>query len=504
MKKFSFRFRKGTNFNDVDGIQAEADLAGELKRLAGTISAAPEYKLDLERQILRAGQFIESTQTQQSRSWTQSLKHASWWAVIAVAMVGLIAIGILSIPSLRATAQSLLSYWIKSDQDTQVLLPTVEVPALEPTRIPGIVAEVETAMEASRQGTELLPQEEYTLKLPTRLPKGYSIKKIEPGPLGNAWINLSNSGKGVMLTLVIRPAAQVEGTIIGPEDKVTRVLIGELAGEYVRGGWGSGYSVASQVKPEAVKNQVWIDDAMVHKFRWTDGNLNYMLVYMGERQPGSPRYLGMNDLATIAASMEPIVAGSKQAVTTFEPDNGAGESEIAAIQDLEILRKLVGFHVPQSQAIPDHYVFSGGEVPFAPGIVFMKYTCNDDDPDMAKYGDFGIHVQIQRMSETQFEKEMGSYLPYEIGSSALVELVTINGVSGEYLKGEWSMNSAQETGTPSPDRRTWNNEIDYHRLYWYADGFLYRISTMGVILENYQGTCKLTRDDLVRFAEGLQ
>lgn len=503
MKLFSFHSRKESQQEETEGL-TEGNLAVELKRLAGTITAAPEYKVNLERQIISKAQLLEPRQTLKDRSWIASLSPSYRMAVIVFAMITIVAIGILGSPSLRAAAQSLLSFWIKSDQNTQVLLPTAEVPVLEPTRIPGIVAEVETAMEATREGTGIDPLEKYTLKLPTRLPKGYSIKNIEPGPAGNAWVDLSNPSQGVLLTLVIRPADEVEGTIIGPENKVTNLVIGELSGEYVRGGWGSGYSVASQMKPEDIENQVWIDDAMVHKFRWNDGNLNYMLVYMGERQPGSPRYLGMNDMATIAASMEPVADGSKPALTTFEPDNGAGESEIAAIQDLEILRQLVGFHIPQSDAIPDHYVFSGGEVPFAPGIVFMKYTCKDDDPEMAKYGDFGIHVQINRMSETQYEKEMGNYMPYEIGSSALIEPVSINGISGEYLKGEWSMSTALENGTAGPQKRTWNNDIDYHRLHWYADGFLYRISTMGVMLENYQGLCKITKDALVLFAKGLK
>jgi hypothetical protein len=39
---------------------------------------------------------------------------------------------------------------------------------------------------------------------------------------------------------------------------------------------------------------------------------------------------------------------------------------------------------------------------------------------------------------------------------------------------------------------------------WYKDGVLYSLSNYLAIQPDYQGSCALTKEDLIKFVEGLQ
>jgi hypothetical protein len=480
----------------------EQQFAGKLYKLAQGIRPEQEFVNRLEAQIIgasqsnddRLGKALEASSDKKNRPRLYTL------AAIGFAVLAIVVVSFLTIPSLRAAAQKALGFWIKTE-DVQIVPPTPVMTTVSPQEIPAIVATIEQEMEVTQQATPKPTQEKYVIKLPTRLPEGYGIHDIEMGQRGNAWILLSEQSGTSMLTLQIQPLSQVEGTVIGPDDKVVKVQIGDLIGEYVRGGWALNHSISGQIKPAQAENLVWVDDTSVHKLRWNDGNLNYYLLSAGDRHPGDQDYLGMNDLVAIAASMKPLNESdaSHQDVETFIPDHGAGETDLGNIMDFRQLEALAGFDIPEATVIPQNYAFAGGEVSSIAPFVSLMYTCNADTSEEYSGNYFAFELELSKMSEEELAWNMEQFGQEEVGESAIIESIMINGVTAEYVKGFW----VYGTGTTGNEKK-WDNNINYQTLRWYKDGFLYNVKTTGMIVPDYHGPCLTTKEDFIAFAESLK
>jgi hypothetical protein len=173
------------------------------------------------------------------------------------------------------------------------------------------------------------------------------------------------------------------------------------------------------------------------------------------------------------------------------------EEYIGYVKDFRQLEALAGFDIPEPSVIPENYRYIGGEVVMVAPFVDLQYEC--DDPENYPNGSFGFTFEISKISEKELEWEMEHFGQEEIGESASIETVTINGVTAEYVKGYWNYG----TGESSNEKR-WDNNIHYHVLKWYKEGFLYTFRTIGLIAGNYTGSCMLTKEDLVEFAESLK
>lgn len=477
----------------------EEQFMGKLLKFAEEIKPEQAFVNQLEMQIIGASQRRNDRKVMMSYTVDSKPKQPRLFAIVAagIAVLVLIVVSFLTVPSLKAAASEALGFWIKT-KDIQTISTPIGIPTVKLEQVPVILGTIEQVMEATQKATPKPTQMEYIIKLPTRLPQGYRINNIEKGQRGNAWVNLSDNA-GSILTLQIQPVSQLEGTILGPEDKVIQVKIGDLTGEYVRGGWALNHSISGQMKPEQVEKLIWIDDSSYHKLRWNDGNLNYYLLFAGGRHPGDPDYLGMNDLATIAASMQPVnqTSGSYTEPKSFTPDYGVGEEDIGYITDFQQLEALAGYDIPEPSVIPENYSYIGGEVVMVAPFVDLQYECND--PENYPNSSFGFTLEILKISEKELEWEMEHFGQEEIGESASIETVVINGVTAEYVKGYWNYGSGE-----SSNEKRWDNNIHYHVLKWYQEGFLYTIRTIGLIEPDYRGACMLTKEDLVAYAESLK
>jgi hypothetical protein len=294
-----------------------------LVQMVDTILPKKSFENQLETRILEmiAIENENSTLPKKARRYLFN-SPIKKFSLVGLTIVLIMAISLLVSPSLRVMAENIFSFWKKVDNQ-QVITPFPEVPAINPEEIPAIVESLQKEIKSTQQATVDNAEEEYILKLPTLLPEGHRILVVDRGPRGNAILNLSKARLGALITVTIQPAIEVEGTILGPEDKVEKVTIGDITYEYVRGGWGIGNALSSQMDPDAVQDLSWIDDYDgFHKLRWFDGNMNYYMVVAGDNVPGSDRYFGKNDLVKIASSFQPLENGARPPLEFFEPDYG--------------------------------------------------------------------------------------------------------------------------------------------------------------------------------------
>jgi hypothetical protein len=392
-------------------------------------------------------------------------------------------------------AENIFSFWKKVDNQ-QVITPLPEVPAIDPKDIPAIVESLQEEIKSTQQATVVNAEEEYIIKIPTLLPVGHRIGVVERGHRGNAILDLSGGHYGVRVTVTIRPANEMQGKILGPEDKVEKVTIGDITYEYVRGGWGIGNSYSSQMNPDAVKNLSWIDDYDgIHKLRWFDGNMNYYMLVAGSSSPGTDLYLGMNDLVKIASSFQPLENGSRPPLDFFEPDHGIDEKPFEKIKDISVLEDLIRFNIPEASVLPGNFSFKSGIPVFTGNHVILNYSCASDAINSEEMVEIGLKFSIGRYSESALAKEFEMFGGYEIGEDANIETILINDIEVQFVQGDWNRTGGE---------RTWDSNQNHFIMVWCKDGLLYNIHNREYSESYYQGSCALTKEDLIKFVEGLQ
>jgi hypothetical protein len=467
-----------------------------LVQMVDTILPKKSFENQLETRILEmiAIENENSTLPKKARRYLFN-SPIKKFSLVGLTIVLIMAISLLVSPSLRVMAENIFSFWKKVDNQ-QVITPFPEVPAINPEEIPAIVESLQKEIKSTQQATVDNAEEEYILKLPTLLPEGHRILVVDRGPRGNAILNLSKARLGALITVTIQPAIEVEGTILGPEDKVEKVTIGDITYEYVRGGWGIGNALSSQMDPDAVQDLSWIDDYDgFHKLRWFDGNMNYYMVVAGDNVPGSDRYFGKNDLVKIASSFQPLENGARPPLEFFEPDYGIDEKLIEQIKDISFLEDLVKFDIPEAMFLPGDFRFKSGIPVFTGNHVILNYSCTNDTIISAEMDEIGLEFSIGRYSESALAKEFEMFGGYEVGEEAIIETILIDDLEVQYVKGDWNQTGGE---------KIWDSNQNHFKMVWYKDGLLYNIRNHHYPESYYQGSCALTKEDLIKFVEGLQ
>lgn len=458
---------------------------------------AIQLRLKASKNYSTKGDLSMNTALAQSRH----LRLASISLLVFI-VVGLVSF--LTIPPLRAAALELFGFTVKTN-NIQVIFTPTPAKTINPAVVPTLVQTVEVQMKATQQQkkTQASPDEEYQIKLPTRLPKGWKMENIQIGMNGNAWVSFVYEPGGSLLDLIINPAQDMEGKILGPEGKIETITMGKIPAEYVRGTWttNQGHSILHLVKPEQAKDLAWGEEPGMRKLRWVDGNLNYLLVASGSR-PGEEGYLGKNDLAIMAASFKPVPPGPWPTAQVFTPNNGvdevvAGKEE--AILTPSQLEDKVGFDILEPSFLPENYQYHHGNYYNIGGsAVELFYSCGitSDNP----WG-HSFYIYQVKMSEAEYQFELEHAPKDEVGESAQIKTVMINGVPAEYIKGEWREVMDNSSGTPVPVKKVWDNDLNRFKLTWYTNGFFYKI--IGGYSDE-TGLCTLTGEDIIAIAQSLK
>lgn len=163
-------------------------------------------------------------------------------------------------------------------------------------------------------------------------------------------------------------------------------------------------------------------------------------------------------------------------------------------QTLSDVEAKAGFDVLAPQMIPTGYAFDGAD--FADDVVYLYFRMPGDT--------LGRNLVIQ-------EARVGVDTDMEIGVGAPVELVSIDGLSGEYVTGWW-LATGSETRVDDATRSgemTWNAELGFHFLRFERDGLQVQVlyqetGNVTKIQDTSAQPGYLTKTDLVNIAAGLK
>lgn len=154
--------------------------------------------------------------------------------------------------------------------------------------------------------------------------------------------------------------------------------------------------------------------------------------------------------------------------------------------------------IPYTPIIPDqlteHYELISSEYFEIDGMHISEYRCP---------GNWGLFFTQTPIAEEELE----DYQPLEVGASAEIITVDINGVQGQYVKGFWVVQRDEPLSMDEPRAEAtmiWNNDIPFHELVWIKDGFIYNIHTSAGHTGEIRPTpCILTMEELVEVAREI-
>ncbi|MEZ4518573.1 MAG: hypothetical protein R3C44_17715 [Chloroflexota bacterium] len=170
---------------------------------------------------------------------------------------------------------------------------------------------------------------------------------------------------------------------------------------------------------------------------------------------------------------------------------GGGQIPPEVKLTVEQAAELVGFPVKEIRQLPDGYRLGPVFTPLAlpdpppdnPGIYFVSLI----------YGNGADTIQL-----TQYKQfpGIGTGSGQVIGDEAEVQSVGLGeGITAEYVRGQWIMPETVEPGTDPLAEATWDNDAPDQRLTWLADDVRYELSTTSP---------DLTLDDLLAMIASLQ
>lgn len=155
---------------------------------------------------------------------------------------------------------------------------------------------------------------------------------------------------------------------------------------------------------------------------------------------------------------------------------------------------------------------NSGDMPYTPIIpeqlteryeLFSSEYFDIDGMHISEYrcpGNWGLYFTQTPITDEELE----DYQPLEVGASAEVITVDINGAQGQYVRGFWVVQRDDPLSEDEPRAEAtmvWNNDIPFHELVWIKDGFIYNIHTSSGSTGEYRPTpCELTMEELVEVA----
>ena len=231
----------------------------------------------------------------------------SFGAMLAAA--SLVALGLLATP-LHSFASELLGFFVHADSDELTLDSNLnsndynlgrgwQLP-LPPSPEPMNIERAEALAGIQ-------------VRLPSAMPRLYRFEGAYY-LIDNMSVQLAYVVDGqALLTITELPASRVPATpvpgevsAVGASAAIEQVRIGEVPGEYVRGGWAlderqpSTVAVTEEESPGL--QVVWDPDAAMQTLRWQEGYMFYEISLVGGRA-GSDSCLGREDLVMIARSL---------------------------------------------------------------------------------------------------------------------------------------------------------------------------------------------------------
>lgn len=190
-------------------------------------------------------------------------------------------------------------------------------------------------------------------------------------------------------------------------------------------------------------------------------------------------------------------AESRQSSVTVGGEPPA-ETDLYPLSVAQLQEQVAGtLYLPTE--IPETYHYDGGRYESSQQTLTATYRCD-------AMNTIGLTVRPLNSDEIT---------PYEVGASANIIDVDINGIAGQYVRGFWiPVVPDYDPNAPAPEERTalraemvWTNDSDHQMLWWYdADtGLSFVLSTLSGTVDG-QGettTCDLDMANFVNIARSV-
>lgn len=279
-----------------------------------------------------------------------------------------------------------------------------------------------------------------------------------------------------------------------------------------------------------------------HIFELDNDPVNRGLKALQEATPPSPRQQEIRHAflaSTIQTKGEPTVNRPRHILRKITAAAAAGaillSLAVAISPDLRVLAQdIIDFFIPGETTRPTS-VFINGE----PEVSEDQYPLSIDelatrmsqplylpfdipagyDYDGGRYDPQQQTYTVAYRCDTLYSIGLTVHLipqaeiaPFEVGDTANIVDVLINGTPGQYVRGFWvpQVDLAEAPGehTELPAKAVWTDDSDFQQLWWYdtAAGMSFLLSTLSGSMHGSQDAspCSLYLEDFVTMAEGVQ
>ncbi len=181
----------------------------------------------------------------------------------------------------------------------------------------------------------------------------------------------------------------------------------------------------------------------------------------------------------------PTISDQTQLQITLE---GTSDPRLATSLTVSEAEILAGFFATEPNALPQNYSFRGA-------------TYNPDRKAIVLNYIFENQTQTLRILQRPVEEEY-----QQIGASAVVEIIQIGSLSGEYVTGAWTIPEVEsaieltEFGKTTTLQATWDPNAEIQMLRWVENEMLYEIVFAG---GDPKMPGHLTKLDLIAIAESM-
>jgi hypothetical protein len=246
-------------------------------------------------------------------------------------------------PQGRAIAQDILRFFVRVPEGT-ITVPVLGsgLEAVEP----GVV-ELPLGSPTQESGCGSLLAPRCTLD-EVRLQVTFQVHVLDESRAGMDMIGATVTEEGALFIVYRSEAgrlglAQVPSRqdnprrwLIGPSTTVEPVMIGDVPGEYVRGGWfGLGIPEAGTLS--------WSDQAALQTLRWEDGGIQYTLWFESARTVGGRPEIDRGTLLDLATALG-------------QPSGHEGVQEPQGIT-VQQAAEQAGFNVTEPAVLPPGFIF---------------------------------------------------------------------------------------------------------------------------------------------------
>ncbi len=322
------------------------------------------------------------------------------YAVVALALFAA------ATPQGRAIAQGVLRFFTRADSES-ITLPSVEaelVPAIP--EVPD--AQESPAVLEDGCGTMLAPhcslsQVQALVDFPVREldVSGKTMQFMGAALTEQEGVVLVYHSEEGVLNLAQTPVDQDEVLKwrIGPGTTVETVAIGDVSGEYVRGGWfGVGLKEGSAS---------WAEEAAMQTLRWTEEGIQYTLWFTAAKTATGIPALGKSELAVLAANIKAAPEGTNATTTADLSPEQEGS--------------LAGFSVVEPQSLPAGFKLSNASFSSQYNAVclFYNYHPHDGLPAMVLFQSSWAMPEIEEFQVKAEYNGSPVEIAYEVESIAL-------------------------------------------------------------------------------------